>query len=934
MPMPLPDAVSLAEQIHGAVLRNSGYAMVATNRDGLIVLFNRAAEQMLGYSASEVVGQATPALFHLPEELAARAETLSRRLGRPVAPGFEVLAALAEDQTTREVEWSLRRRDGSILPVWVSVSATLDGAGEIAGFLGIAVDISRQRESELRLAESETRYRALFEENPNPMLLYSPVSLQVLAVNDALLHLYGYRREEVVGASFQRFFAEEDRGRFETLLADAQRNQLGEFRHLWQHCRKDGQVLMIETSSRPQDFGGQPARLVVFKELTEQIEAETRADNQARFLESLLEALPTPVFYKDAAGRYLGGNSAYFSLLGIRPEDYLGKTAEEISPPELAARYRAADEDLMAHPERHQIYETQLQNNAGERRDVVFQKAVFRDRKGEVAGLIGIIIDVTERRAVERALRESEIRLKTLIESAPFAISVMRVSDNTYADVNQAFVRLVGYSREQLVGRRVMDVGLVSDPSRFALQMERLLSAGRLDNEEFETRAGNGQHIRAVYSCRLIELGGEQVVLAMAVDVSAQREAEAELRRSEERFSAIFRRSPVAMAYASEVDGFKASEFNGAWFRLFGYEEPRVQGHSGAEFGLWADPEERQRFIQASLEAGGVDAFEALLVRQDGTRRLCCLSSRFFSAGEHRLFLATYQDVTESRRIEQEIRDLNATLEQRVVERTEALRQAQASLVNSEKLAALGELVAGIAHELNTPIGTSVTVASTLLDRTRELGGAVESGLRRSTLTTYLQDATDATDILLRNLRRAAELVSSFKQVAVDQTSSQRRRFQMTELVQEILLTQGPALRKLPYCIDTTVPEDLVLDSFPGPLGQVLANLINNAIVHGFDGRDHGTIRIEAEAEGEQRLCLRVSDDGRGIPPENLKRIFDPFFTTRLGQGGSGLGLHIVYNIVTGILGGTVSTESALGQGTVFTLSLPRVAPRPVLPSA
>jgi len=277
----------------------------------------------------------------------------------------------------------------------------------------------------------------------------------------------------------------------------------------------------------------------------------------------------------------------------------------------------------------------------------------------------------------------------------------------------------------------------------------------------------------------------------------------------------------------------------------------------------------------------------------------------------------------------------NLELEQRVAERTRdlsetlaRLERAQASLVQSEKLAALDDLVAGIAHELNTPIGNAVMLASTLSDQERGFREQMATGLSRSALQRFVDTVRDSSDILLRSLHRAGELISSFKQVAVDQASYQRRVFSLDEVTREIALSFQPRLRRSPARLEVDIAPGIRCDSFPGPLGQVFINLVQNALIHAFEGRTQGCIRIEARPAAPGFILIRVSDDGNGIPPQDLGRIFDPFFTTRLGQGGSGLGLHIVYNLVTGLLGGSISVQSTPGQGTVFEITLPLVAPQ------
>jgi len=259
----------------------------------------------------------------------------------------------------------------------------------------------------------------------------------------------------------------------------------------------------------------------------------------------------------------------------------------------------------------------------------------------------------------------------------------------------------------------------------------------------------------------------------------------------------------------------------------------------------------------------------------------------------------------------------------KLAETIETLNRARDDLVNSEKLAALGSLVAGISHELNTPIGNSIMAASTLSDVTREFAKASTTGVSRSGLNLYVKTVTEAGEILIRNLNRAGDLVTSFKQVAVDRESSQGRRFFLSETIGEILMMLQPRIKKTPFVIQQDIPIDIELASYPGPLGQVIINLINNSLLHGFDRRSSGTVTIVARQININEIEISVQDNGNGIAPENLKRIYDPFFTTKLGAGGSGLGLHISYNIVASLLRGRIKVVSEIDVGTTFTMRLP-----------
>jgi signal transduction histidine kinase len=235
-----------------------------------------------------------------------------------------------------------------------------------------------------------------------------------------------------------------------------------------------------------------------------------------------------------------------------------------------------------------------------------------------------------------------------------------------------------------------------------------------------------------------------------------------------------------------------------------------------------------------------------------------------------------------------------------------------------------------VAHELNTPIGNGLLAASALAERTDDFAGEVAVGnISRAAFTEFLQDAGEAAKILQRNLEKAGELIRSFKQVAVDQASSQRRAFALKEIVDEVLLAHRPMLRGGRVEVQTEIPGDLWLDSYPGPLGQVLGNLITNAVLHGHEDNDQGVVTIAAGRRTPEQVEITVRDQGRGISEEDLRRIFDPFFTTRMGRGGTGLGLGICQNIVAEMLGGSINVESRVGRGTTVVVLIPLTAPAP-----
>ncbi|HZP12688.1 MAG TPA: HAMP domain-containing sensor histidine kinase [Nevskiaceae bacterium] len=270
-----------------------------------------------------------------------------------------------------------------------------------------------------------------------------------------------------------------------------------------------------------------------------------------------------------------------------------------------------------------------------------------------------------------------------------------------------------------------------------------------------------------------------------------------------------------------------------------------------------------------------------------------------------------------------------AEVEKEKQKAVEQLAEAQAQLIQRERMASLGSLVAGISHEVNTPVGIGVTAASMLKERATQLKRrASNGGIQPADIERFVAVAEESTQIILKNLQRAADLIHSFKQIGVDQSSGQRRRFDLKTYIDEVLLSLLPQLKKTGHAVSVDCPVDFTLDSYPGAIAQILTNFVTNSLTHGFEQMPPGQMQIIAQRDGEMVL-MRYRDNGRGVPPENVPRLFDPFFTTKRSAGGSGLGLHIVYTLVTQTLCGTIQVSSTPGKGLEFTVRFPaKLAPR------
>ena len=429
-------------------------------------------------------------------------------------------------------------------------------------------------------------------------------------------------------------------------------------------------------------------------------------------------------------------------------------------------------------------------------------------------------------------------------------------------------------------------------------------------------------------------------------EISERKAAERALRESEAQVRILLDSTGEAI-YGVDREG-NCTFANPAFFHLTGLSSGEVIGHPvhalvhhSREDGSPYPAEDCP--IMAAHGSGLPAKGDEMFWRKDGS----CFPVAYNASptrrnGEILGSVVTFTDITARREVERKILMLNQELERRVEKRTaeleelnrtltrslEDLHRTQEQLVQAETMASLGGLVAGIAHEINTPVGVGVTAISFLDAKIQHYQALYDSGqLTRSDFEALLASTQEAVRIINTNLQRAADLVRSFKRVAVDQTSGERRSFDLKFYVEEVLQSLRPRLKVTRHKVIVTCPDGLEIYSHPGAWSQVFTNLITNSLVHGFEDKEDGMITIGAAVD-EGLLRVEYVDNGKGIEPEHLGKIFDPFFTTKRSQGGAGLGLHIVYNLVTQTLGGTIKCKSREGEGTRFIITVPlRSAP-------
>lgn len=374
--------------------------------------------------------------------------------------------------------------------------------------------------------------------------------------------------------------------------------------------------------------------------------------------------------------------------------------------------------------------------------------------------------------------------------------------------------------------------------------------------------------------------------------------------------------------------------FSDRWYTMLGY----APGEFAASYAAWQerlhpdDAAAAEAAVRAHLDGQSPEVDIELRMRtQKGDWQWVHDRGKVMeraTTGEPLRMVGTQADIAARKRAEEQLEQYRAGLEERVAARTAELDKAREQLLQSEKLTALSHLVSGMAHELNTPLGNARTMAGALDEHLRQFTTAVNAGmLRHSQLDTFLDRCREAVDLLERNTARAANLIAQFKEIVVDQSSLRRRRFDLRQTIGQILFALQPQFAGATHRVDLDIPDKLVLDSYPGPLEQVITHLVGNSLTHGFVDVASGLIHIHAVALDATQVQIDYADNGAGIPEVIRHRVFEPFIKTRLGSGGSGLGLYITHTLVTGTLGGTIRLLDHRGPGASFRLTLPLSAP-------
>ncbi|WP_438278721.1 PAS domain S-box protein [Nitrobacter sp.] len=535
------------------------------------------------------------------------------------------------------------------------------------------------------------------------------------------------------------------------------------------------------------------------------------------------------------------------------------------------------------------------------------------------------------REAAVRALAEqrlAEESYRKLFEGSVDGIYVT-TPGGQLLDANPALARIMGYDSSDDLIRSIGDITqtIYVDPKARAEYLSRMERQGTVREFEYQARHRDGSILWLSDSAAAVRDENGLIVRYEGVvrDITDQRRAEEAIAEGRRLLQLVVDTVP-AVINVKNAD-LRYVLMNRYMAGIFGIEPADAIGRTTSDlmsrYGAAKTDENDKRVLRSGKELG---FYEEEYEDSSGAMRQWLVNKLPIRDADGHIenIVTVALDIEDRKRNEHEMRQAKDAAEAAL----RNLRETQNSLIEAEKLAALGRLVAGVAHEVNNPVGISLTVASSLERKIAVFAEEVERGeLRRSSLNDFVATNRDAASQLVANLNRAAELVQSFKQVAADRNYSDKRIFDLGELTEQVVMSLRPGLRKQNVTLTVDCEPNLTMNSYPGPYGQVLTNLFLNSLAHAFPDGEGGAVDINVRGVNQENVEILFSDNGCGMSPDVRRKAFDPFFTTRRDQGGTGLGLHIVYNIVTNRLGGRLDLDSGSGEGTRIHIILPRIAP-------
>lgn len=869
-----------------------GSAVIITNLQGMIEFVNPAFSKITGYSAEEAIGQ-TPRILkserHSPELYHQLWDTISRG-------------------DIWQGELLNKKKNGDMFWEQVTISPIKDKQGTMTHYLAIKDDITRRKQAEAALQASEARYRQMFEKHASIQLLLDPKTGVIIDANPAAATFYGYalsKLKQMKITEINTLPPEEAMSKMMQAVAQ----QYGQFH--FRHRLASGEIRDVEVHAGPVMLKEQSLLYLIIQDITERKQTEEalhlaldELEDRVAELSTLNHIIQTLTIVTDLQSALEMVAATMVQLFNAQCSNIALLDERRITITIVAHVGQVKQSDLVGmmmvlqdHPVFLKVVESKqslviphAQTNplVASLWDIIRQHEmqclmiVPLLARGEVIGTIGVDIGHHN-----REITESEVKLAETI-----AGQIAGVIDNARLFSDEQRQRQIAESLRQVT--MILNSSLEQDAvvTKILAQLRQVI---QYDSAELYLQSGDELTLTA-------GVGIDDIYRDYHIPLSSSLRV-AQVYREQRPFVKLEKRTGL-------VHNHKATDKpTKSWMAA-----PLMVGQS--PIGV---------LTVESLEAIAYDDRDAQILQLFANQAAIAIeNAHLFEAQQTALEQAEILAIKNAQLLEEQQRAndvLKETLQQ--------LEEAQSQLVEAEKMASLGSLVAGVAHEINTPIGVAITASSTLADNTRKTSQLYkQQKLKGSELTRYLDQANRSCDLMLINLERAGELIKSFKQVAVDQTHEEIRNFTVKNYIEYVLVNLRPRLKQTHHQMIVAGDENISITSYPGAFFQIVTNLVINSLTHAYKKDEAGTLQFTIQKQPATfkqppKLLLTYQDDGCGVAPENLDKIFDPFFTTGREKGGTGLGLHIVYNLVTQKLKGTIQCESNVGQGVKFILSLP-----------
>ena len=846
--------------------KNVDMVLLTSLTTGTVIEVNEEFERISGWSREESLGKSNADL-NVWVDFDAR---------------DRFFAELKEKGYVKSFESDMRLKNGTTIPVLVSSVSIQLGNQDCT--VTVMRDISRLREAEREVRQSEATLRQIFDASTECISLVDAETGQFINLNQAFVDFAGYSRDEIIGRTgIELGFWDppEQREDFYRVLREK-----GRVHNFEVNFRvKDGGRFPCLVSAVTLEVRGRRCVLVLARDISERKESERRLKQSEETLRRIFNSSLDPMVINDMRdGSYVEVNDAFLEITGLAREQVIGRTFRDLGLWPDKAQWKEYDRRLRNYGKVRNL-EAAFRVHGGAIVPALISGVVI-EMEGRPC-LLSIVRDISVLKDAERKLRESEAVLRKTFDSVLDPMAVTDMADGRYIDVNEEFLRLSGYSRDEVVGASYWDLGIWDNRADETELMRRLTADGEVRNVEITFRTRDGVGIPTLVSAVVMKLGGRQCALWIARDISVLKDAEQRLRESEAMLRKTFD-SVIDPMSVVDMETGRYLDINNETARMFGYSREEIIGRTNRQLGIWDSRADEARFVTLMNEHGEVRNQEFTLRARDGRRIPALVSASVVDLGGRRCALSIARDIAELKETQREL-----------------MAAREAALAASR---AKSEFLSSMSHEIRTPMNAILGMADLLWET--EL---------RPEQRRYL-------DTVISNGNALLDLINSILDLARVESgrlSLEAVEFDVAELAEKVVETLAIRAHEkgveLGVRLAPDLPEAVIGD--PLRLRQVLTNLVGNAIK--FTERGEVEVCVERGASESSALEVRFSvrDTGVGIPPDKLATIFSPFTqadsSTTRRFGGSGLGLTIVDRLVR-LMGGRIHVESAPGRGSVF----------------